>query len=324
MKSGGKISVLVTAVGSELALCIIKAIKKSKLNIDLIGCDIYEDVVGKQWSNHFYQVPLAVKQDEYLAKIRSIIDKHHVQAIIPTSDGEFEILSYIKGELLNKYNCHVLVNDVSEYKRFDDKWEAHRWYISNNISAPDTRLVDGNLTDIADEIKFPIIIKPRKGGGSRHIYKAGSIEELQRYYPVVPEAIIQEFLDGEEYTAGTYRLKDKNEVWCIIMKRNLKFGMTNKAWVINNKDLEQFCKDIIFKTNLVGSNNIQFRMDKNQPKVLEINPRFSGTTGIRAYFGFNDVEMWIREVVLDDEIKAPQIREGYVLRYMDEQYYFKN
>ena len=58
------------------------------------------------------------------------------------------------------------------------------------------------------------------------------------------------------------------------------------------------------------------------PKVLEINPRFSGTTGIRANFGFNDVEMSINELVLNHKFIQPVIKSGFVLRYFEEQYHF--
>ena len=106
------------------------------------------------------------------------------------------------------------------------------------------------------------------------------------------------------------------------MKRTLKFGMTNTAEVIRDHDLTGFCKTVILKTNLTGSNNIQFRINNEGPKIIEINPRFSGTTGIRANFGFNDVEMWIDEIIFDREIIQPEIKKGIVLRFMEELYRF--
>ena len=152
-----------------------------------------------------------------------------------------------------------------------------------------------------------------------------SPEELLNYSRIMPDHILQEYLypDQEEYTAGVYRTKN-DEVFVIILKRTLKFGMTNSAEVIFEPDLEMFIRQNILKTKLFGSINIQFRLTDGGPKVLEINPRFSGTTGIRANFGFNDVEMSINELILSYKLVQPDIKKGFVLRYFEEQYHFGN
>ena len=99
--------------------------------------------------------------------------------------------------------------------------------------------------------------------------------------------------------------------------------MTNTAETVHDENLEGFCRNVILNTNLLGANNIQLRVTSAGPKILEINPRFSGTTGIRANFGFNDVEMWIDEQRFNKKIHAPRIKTGSVMRFMHEQYHFR-
>jgi carbamoyl-phosphate synthase large subunit len=67
-------------------------------------------------------------------------------------------------------------------------------------------------------------------------------------------------------------------------------------------------------------NNIQFRRTDTGPKILEINPRFSSTTGIRAHFGFNEPEMFVREYVMNQSVPPPNVKRGKVLRYIHEAY----
>ncbi|PCJ89771.1 MAG: hypothetical protein COA57_01040 [Flavobacteriales bacterium] len=324
LKPYGKIPILVTAVGAELSFAVIKAIQCSQLNYNLIGCDIYKDVVGKYWCDQFENVPPAKNEDEYIQKIVEIVKKNKVEILIPIADIEFFVLSKLKQEFKEKYGCHILVNSDQEIQRFSDKWQAFEWYKKNEIPTPETVLCH-KIEDIKKSIhgwSFPCIIKPRTGGGSRHIYTCYSKNDIEIFLPVVPEPIIQQYIDpirNEEFTAGTYRTAD-NKVHVIVLRRTLKFGMTNTAETIGNQELEAFCKDVILKTNLIGSNNIQFRNGKEGPKVIEINPRFSGTTGIRANFGFNDVEMWITEALNLGKVNPPKIKKGKVLRYMDELY----
>ena len=51
---------------------------------------------------------------------------------------------------------------------------------------------------------------------------------------------------------------------------------------------------------------------------FEFNSRFSGTTSIRAYFGFNEPEMFINNYFLNKEIKKQKIKKGMALRYIEE------
>lgn len=317
--------ILVTAVGSELAFSIIKAIKKFTIPYELIGCDIFEEVVGKYWCQRFFQVPLAKKETEYISAIKKLVRDENIQILIPTADSELEILSSYKDEFKELYNCIILINDNEEIQLFNDKWLAHKLYIENEIPAPKSFLADdiAFLEKNLENFSYPLIIKPRVGGGSRSIFKINSWEDILKYRDVVSNPIIQEYLfpEDEEYTAGTYRTK-LNEVFVILFNRKLKFGMTNVAEVVINEELEKFAKNVILKTNLIGSNNIQFRVTHEGPKVLEINPRFSGTTGIRATFGFNDVEMWVKESFLNFNVSKPNIKKGRVMRFMEEQYHF--
>jgi carbamoyl-phosphate synthase large subunit len=315
--------ILITAVGSELAFAIIKACRLFNRQVRLIGCDMADDVLGKYWCDDFELIPSAFQEEEYIASLSNIVEQRGIKIIIPTADAEFPVISKYKDHFLHKFACHILVNEPEEIERFNDKWLAAKWYSSHNIAAPRTILADDlekakiNLV----EWEFPIIIKPRFGGGSRMLFKAFSWEDIVKFYPLVPEPIFQEYLspDDEEYTAGTYR-DSKNKVYVIVLKRTLKFGMTYTAETVKRLDLEEFCMDLILKSNLIGSNNIQFRVTKNGPKVLETNPRFSGTTGIRAHFGFNDVNMWITDVMHLEPIREPSVKAGKVLRYMHEEF----
>lgn len=319
------INILVTAVGSELAFTIIKAIKLMKQPYRLIGCDIYNEVVGKYWCDTFHTIPPAKDEENYISSLKRIIHDEKINIIIPTADLEFFILSKYRARIKKELRCDILINEHEEILRFNDKWRAYEWYADHRLPTPRTFLAD-DLKRLKNELSglpYPMLLKPRQGGGSRTIFKVESYEDIVKYQPLVPDPVIQEYLfpDDEEYTAGTYRTLSNN-VLTIVMKRKLKFGMTNTAETVQDPDLDIFCRHIILNTNLIGSNNIQFRVTQDGPKILEINPRFSGTTGIRANFGFNDVEMWINEMLLGQVSIQPVIKPGFVLRFMEEQYHF--
>jgi carbamoyl-phosphate synthase large subunit len=172
-----------------------------------------------------------------------------------------------------------------------------------------------------DEFRYPLIVKPRVGGGSRFVMNVKNAPQLRAALEIVPLPIIQECIgtNDSEYTAGTYRASS-GEIYTIVMKRRLKFGMTNSAEVVFDANLTAFCRDVIGKSGLRGANNLQFRLDKEGlPKMLEVNPRFSGTSGMRAHFGFNELKLWLSDLFLPT-FEEPTITKGKVLRYMEEMY----
>jgi carbamoyl-phosphate synthase large subunit len=69
-----------------------------------------------------------------------------------------------------------------------------------------------------------------------------------------------------------------------------------------------------------GPCNVQLRVTERGPVTFEINPRFSGGVSIRAHFGFNEVEMAIRDLVLDEPVPQLKLSSGLALRFWEEMY----
>ncbi len=69
---------------------------------------------------------------------------------------------------------------------------------------------------------------------------------------------------------------------------------------------------------VMGSINVQLMMGEDGPVPFEINARLSGTTAVRAHFGFNEPEMTLRIFLLGEKLPPPEIRRGVVLRYVEE------
>jgi carbamoyl-phosphate synthase large subunit len=66
---------------------------------------------------------------------------------------------------------------------------------------------------------------------------------------------------------------------------------------------------------------VQLRQRDGQPVPFEINPRFSGTTAVRARMGFNEVDAAIRHFVLgEDAPSLAGVKTGIALRYWNEVY----
>jgi len=106
------------------------------------------------------------------------------------------------------------------------------------------------------------------------------------------------------------------------MKRELLEGTTYRAIVGEFPEVKQAAESIITQLKPLGPCNLQFRIRQDGvPICFEMNMRFSGTTPIRARFGFNEVTATLEHYILGrDDFILPQVTTGIALRYWNEIY----
>jgi len=72
------------------------------------------------------------------------------------------------------------------------------WHVSTTTVA--------GVWEAAEQIGYPLIVKPIAGAGSADTYRMDSVQELNDVLPLlrhVPEVSVEEFVDGEEFTYDT-------------------------------------------------------------------------------------------------------------------------
>jgi carbamoyl-phosphate synthase large subunit len=100
----------------------------------------------------------------------------------------------------------------------------------------------------------------------------------------------------------------------VVLRRDLRDGNTYRAYHDGTDRHEAAVAEIAGALGVDGPCNFQFRERAGRPVVFEINARFSGTTPIRALFGFNEVEAVIEHALTGATPARPQLRAGAVLR----------
>ena len=169
---------------------------------------------------------------------------------------------------------------------------------------------------------YPLIAKPRVGGGASGIFTVRDDHDLA-YAARKPGYMLQEYLgtDDQEYTVGCFCDRDGVVRGSIAMWRELLAGTTYRARVGSYPEVLQAATNIAGALHTLGPCNIQLRMTSRGPVCFEINPRFSGTTPIRAAMGFNEVEATLRHFLLGEtRVTLPKVTSGIALRYWNELY----
>ncbi len=264
----------------------------------------YRDLVDK-----YYILPSA-KDEYYLEKLKGLIELENIHILIPGSEAEMEVISRNKSSFKN---IDIWLNDYSLIELFNDKSKADDFFKDNNISVPYT------YKDIDDKsLKYPLIIKPNQGKSSENIHVVRNkvqLEAVVNLFKAYNEKfIIQQYIQGgEEYTVSLINLSENyNKI--LVMKRILCKGATQYSHIEDDNNIEK----IVLKIHELIQNelilNIQLIKKDNNYFILEINPRFSGSSPMRSMLGFNEFDIIFCHKYLNRELKCNLLLDKYVIR----------
>jgi len=317
----------ITGTGSLVGQAVIKSIQKSFFkNEELIGMDYFENTIGSYWTDKNYILPdilnKKITEKMWLEKIVSIIKYENIDILFIGVDFELHLFAKYKEYIENETSCIVVVSSDETITIADDKYLTYEFLRENDLFYPTTFLEDNIFEAIQNnEIDFPMIIKPRNGYRSIDVYLVKNKEELEDKINKISNPVIQECIgtSDTEYTCGVISFgTDVKE--SIVLRRDLKDGNTSTTYLRYDypKIIKEYIENTSRKLGQFGVCNFQLRVDKNGvPKIFEINARHSGTTYIRALYGFNEVE-YILEYLLNKREITFDIAEGTVKRFFDE------
>lgn len=324
--SGTPTTVLVTGVGDTVGQALVKAARQSVLPCRVLGTDRDEFSVGLQWADAGFVLPHCSRSDTYLAEMRRICVGEGAQLILPGSEIELELLSR-NADALRADTGAIVVASSSEVLRIGmDKWETCRFLDRAGLNFPRYARADAmeEVERLIDEVGFPLIAKPFRGTGARGLVKIRSWKEIEPVRAAGVPMVVQECLqpDDEEYSVAVYILKNGRQAGAICYRRRqLIAGDTYKAQVMPNEAAQKEARAVASALGAAGPCNVQLRVTERGPVTFEVNPRFSGGVSMRAHFGYNEVEMAIRDLVRGEPVPPPKIMSGLALRFWEEMYF---
>lgn len=320
-----RLTVLVTGVGAPPGVSIFKAFRLSPLRPRIVATDADATSVGLFRADAAYVVPrIAADEDAYLERLEAICTRERVDAISFGSEEEMRRVARHARRIEERTGAKPIVNAPELLDAFLDKWGMFRMLRDHDLPVPDTVLASDGAAVRAFLARhpLPIILKPRHGSGSKNVSVVRERDELSYLMAHVPEAVLQEYLlpDREEYTVGVYKSPRTGYVGQIVFRRQLAAGLTYKAEVVSDPEIEAVCRRFVESFDVWGPVNLQLRKTAAGVRVFEINLRFSSSAVMRAHFGFNEADLCLRDLVLGERVAAPEIRRGWALRYWDEVY----
>lgn len=313
--------VLITGIGGNVGQGVLKALRASGKAFYVVGIDMEALSAGFSLVDRYYQTPRTGDPAFYNA-FETIAREEALEAVYVCSPAELEFFAGHKAELEEELGLSIFVNPPGVVSIGSDKLKTADFLRGAEFPFPETVLSAdaAGVERLIEHHGFPLIAKPRAGFSSRNVFLVNSREEMLAASVLVPDLVVQQYLPDSlsEYTAATLSGSDKKVRALIILRRDLLQGTTYRTELTEDKSLEEQMIRIVESLGAIGPCNLQFRMKDGVPYVFEINPRFSGTSGIRYLYGFNDCEMIFDLLHLKNEVGQPELRKGVVLRYWNE------
>jgi carbamoyl-phosphate synthase large subunit len=345
-----KVKVLVTGIGGGgHGEQILKALKMSTLQLEIVGADMTFYSKSRCIVDEFFVLPPA-NDDKYIEVLISECVSRGIQILFHGSEPELKKMS-INRKMIEDAGIFLPINSENVIETCMDKYKTIEFLKENSFCYPESFKIT-SMHDVELVNKFPVVLKPSiGGGGSANTMIAQSKEELivftKYLFNSYDEFIAQEYVGTpySEYTVGVLHDMNGKLINSIAVKRMILSSLGNRVKIKNmsgNKSLGDMlvissgisqgeigkyaevtsqCEEIASKLNSRGPINIQCRFVDNKVYVFEINPRYSGTSSMRALVGMNEPELMIKFHYFKENIERNfEFKEGYVLRGLEESY----
>ncbi len=313
-------TILVSGASTIIGYGVLRSIRQAHPEFKLVGISVHEDSAAPAFCDVFEKAPLS-NDENYIYWLMDLVQKYNVSLAIPGI--ELDVFTWSEHFLeIEQCGVKLLINNPELIQLCADKWLFYKYLIANKSPYAISTALE------FDEInhKFPLLLKPRNGSGSRGISVIENIEELQQNLSYLHGSIMIQPVVGskeKEYTTSGFFDFDSQLHAHVTLKRKLSpFGFTETAEIVKIDGIEDAILELgeIFKP--VGPTNFQFRLEGSQLKLLEINPRISSTTSIRTAFGYNESAMGV-EMFLGNTLPSQQpIKSGRAFRYVEDLIYY--
>ena len=305
---------LVGTAESWIALSIVRSLGRKGIKLDCASDSIDALSFHSKHCSSRYHYP--EPKDE----------KAFIDAVVTLLEGGDYILPYFTNEntLLpisanrKKIEAHTTL-PLPSMKSMDiasDKAQTMAYAEKIGIPTPKTRFPRSldDAVDLADDIGYPVVLKPRKSSNAKGIFYCKDEAELRSGWAEVvkefTDPILQEYIPQGGEAMGLEALYNENSQSSasFIHKRIREYPLSGGPSTLRESIKDPLIGELGLKMldalKWNGVAMVEFKVDPRdgQPKLMEINPRFWGSLPLSIAAGV-DFPYLLYKMVQDGDIE---------------------
>ena len=209
-----KKSILVFGVG-ELQRSIIRRAKLKGLFT--IGIDPCADAICKDEVDAF-----EIVSGQDFEGTCAVVEKYGVDAIVTAATDKPLVMM---ARVAEKYGFPFYSVETAQWST--DKYQMKQRFLEGGVPCARGRLIA--KVEEADDLYYPLIVKPRDNSGSRGVKLCRNKEELQEamqealQYSHLDTVLVEEYIEGQEYSIEGLHYDGKSEVIQFTEKTTTEF-----------------------------------------------------------------------------------------------------
>ncbi len=271
-----KKSILVFGVG-ELQRSIIRRAKLKGLFT--IGIDPCADAVCKDEVDAF---EIVGGQD--FEGTCAVVEKYGVDAIVTAATDKPLVMM---ARVAEKYGFPFYSIETAQWST--DKYQMKQRFLEGGVPCAQGRLI--TKAEEADDLYYPLIVKPRDNSGSRGVKLCRNKEELQEamqealQYSHLDTVLVEEYIEGQEYSIEGLHYEGKSEVIQFTEKTTTEFPynveLAHKQPANLTEEQKHDIRELVSKiANCMHFENCpshtELKINERGIFIIETSPRLGG------------------------------------------------
>ena len=269
------INVLILSAGRrvELVNCFKKAANELKISGSVFAADCSLTAPALYFADKFRQVP-RIDSGDYIRALIDICNEDKISLVIPTIDTELLLLAENRKNMEEKTDARILVSDLSVVNICRNKLNTQSYMEEHGFKVPHLYTAQELRND---NIKYPLFVKPIDGSSSIDTYKVNNRQELDAILTLVKNPMVQDYMDGEEYTIDVFLDFDGNIITMVPRLRiAVRSGEILKGRIVKDAGIMEDVRRLMEELKPIGHITVQCRKTYRGIEYIEINPRFGG------------------------------------------------
>lgn len=319
-------TVLLTDGGTRNALAYTRSLGRRDIDV-VVGAE--DRLAATLYSNHatetFKYPDIADSPRQFFDEIGAAVSEYDVDVVIPLTEPTADIVLPRREELRG---AEIPYPDYETFSLCRNKSDAIRLASEQGIGVPETRRPEtlDEARAAANDIGYPVILKPRIGHGSRGTTMIDDEEELANEFGELQsrhgEYLVQEFVPGHRSIVDVPMvLDDGDHVASMVSNRIRQFpenGPNCFGKAIVDEELREGAVALMESIGWHGACLVEFKIDERdgRAKLMEINPRSWGSTYLGVVSGMDFPHLLYRVAVGDDVEPTTEYRTDRKARHL--------
>ena len=293
-----KINVLLIDGFAKQYLPMAKAFRKLNCNVHTIVQSHLDVAYFSRYTSKKYLLKKSMQNEENLKSfIIGILKAEKIDIVISLTDFSSDLISRYK-HVLSQYS-YIAIPDFDIYNIARNKKLTLK--TCEKIGVPFTKTYfDFSFSKIDMEmVEYPLVAKPISSYGSIGFRVIKDINQFKRSFNYlkenIEEILIQEYVPQTsiQYEASLFLDEEQNVKSAVLFTKNRWFPVDGGSSTLNittyNSDIINHCTKLLKDIKWTGCADIDLIHDprNNEVKVMEINPRVSGSVKIVFLSGVN-------------------------------------